>query len=84
MNDQKRPVDRAAQRVAIVEDARVEVGPDSVGEVVADLALRPTTRTRQLLVARQRLGNPAAEDPVAAQDGDHSRRVSHSGSTHPS
>ncbi len=55
-----------------------------MGEIVADLDAAADDADTAVVVARQRLGNAAAEDPVSAQNSDDPRRVSHSVSTHPS
>ena len=84
VNDQKRTFDRTAEGIAIVEDARVKVSTHSVREVVPNFRTAADDTDAAGPIARQCLGNPSAENAVAAQDRNYPLCVRHSGSIHPS
>ena len=84
VDDQERPVDRPPQRLAIVAAPRRGTRPRSGARSCRRSRVAAHDADPAARVARQRLGDPAAEDPVAPQDADDPRRVAHSGSIHPS
>jgi len=84
VDDEERSVERLPQRGPVVEGAGAELGPDATREVPPDFRVPADHAHPTAVVAGERLGNPAAEDPVTPEDAHDSRRVFHSGSTHPS